>query len=112
MASKEIKQLIADSVERVKGGVEFVQSAGQTMAQITGSVQRVKDIMTEISTASFEQGKGINQVSQAVMLIDSTTQQNAALVEQAAAAASSLASQAEGLRSSVALFRLERTQAT
>lgn len=105
-ASKEIKELIVDSIERVKGGVEFVQTAGETMNEITRSVQRVRDIMGEIAAASIEQGKGIGQVSQAVVQMDSVTQQNAALVEQAAAAASSLEAQADGLRSSVARFRL------
>jgi methyl-accepting chemotaxis protein len=105
-ASKEIKELIVDSVERVKGGTESVRTAGETMNEITRAVQRVTDIMGEIAAASIEQGKGIGQVSQAVIQMDSVTQQNAALVEQAAAAASSLESQADGLRSSVATFRL------
>jgi methyl-accepting chemotaxis protein len=76
------------------------------MNEITRSVQRVTDIMGEITAASIEQGKGIGQVSQAVVQMDSVTQQNAALVEQAAAAASSLEAQADGLRSAVARFRL------
>ena len=49
----------------------------------------------------------IGQVNQAVTQMDSVTQQNAALVEQAAAAASSLESQANDLKASVSMFRLD-----
>ncbi|GLU35145.1 methyl-accepting chemotaxis protein [Trinickia caryophylli] len=105
-ASKEIKTLIQDSVERVRHGTEFVDSAGVTMTEIMQSVRRVTDIMGEIAAASVEQSKGIGQVSDAVSQMDSVTQQNAALVEQAAAAAASLESQASGLQSAVSIFRL------
>jgi methyl-accepting chemotaxis protein-1 (serine sensor receptor) len=44
--------------------------------------------------------------------MDSTTQQNAALVEQATAAARSLEEQAVVLRKAVAVFKLESAQGT
>ncbi|MEW9582473.1 methyl-accepting chemotaxis protein [Paraburkholderia sp. DGU8] len=106
-AAKEIKELILTSVERVKGGSLLAQEAGQTMNEIIVAVRRVTDIMGEISAASEEQSGGIDQVARAVTQMDEVTQQNAALVEQAAAAAASLESQAEALRSAVAIFKFE-----
>ena len=105
-ASKEIKELIHDSVERVRAGAGHVQEAGAKMREITHEIRRVTDIMGEITAASQEQSKGIGQVNQAVTQMDEVTQQNAALVEQAAAAASSLESQAADLKASVSMFRL------
>jgi methyl-accepting chemotaxis protein len=105
-ASKEIKELIHDSVERVQAGAGHVRDAGAKMREITHEIRRVTDIMGEITAASQEQSKGIGQVSQAVTQMDEVTQQNAALVEQAAAAASSLKSQADDLKTSVSMFRL------
>jgi methyl-accepting chemotaxis protein len=105
-ASKEIKELIHDSVERVRAGAGHVQEAGTKMREITHEIRRVTDIMGEITAASQEQSKGIGQVNQAVTQMDEVTQQNAALVEQAAAAASSLESQAADLKASVSMFRL------
>jgi methyl-accepting chemotaxis protein len=105
-ASKEIKELIHDSVERVRAGAGHVQEAGTKMREITHEIRRVTDIMGEITAASQEQSKGIGQVNQAVTQMDEVTQQNAALVEQAAAAASSLESQADDLKASVSMFRL------
>lgn len=106
-AAKEIKELIHDSVERVRAGAGQVQEAGTKMREITREIKRVTDIMSEIAAASQEQSKGIGQVNQAVTQMDQVTQQNAALVEQAAAAAGALESQARDLKASVSIFRLE-----
>jgi len=105
-ASKEIKELIHDSVERVQAGAGHVREAGAKMREITQEIRRVTDIMSEITAASQEQSKGIGQVNQAVTQMDEVTQQNAALVEQAAAAGS-LESQANDLKASVSMFRLD-----
>jgi methyl-accepting chemotaxis protein len=109
-AAKEIKELIHDSVERVRAGAGHVQEAGTKMREITHEIRRVTDIMGEITAASLEQSKGIGQVNQAVTQMDEVTQQNAALVEQAAAAASSLESQAADLKASVSMFRLNASR--
>jgi len=105
-AAKEIKSLIGTSVERVEQGTALVDRAGLTMTEVVGSIRRVTDLMGEISAASAEQSSGVSQVGEAVMQMDQTTQQNAALVEQSAAAASSLRTQAEQLVQVVAVFKL------
>jgi methyl-accepting chemotaxis protein len=105
-AAKEIKGLIEDSVGKVADGSQLVHQAGSTMGEIVSSVQRVTDIMAEISAASQEQSAGIEQVNQTVVQMDETTQQNAALVEEATAAARSMEEQAAQLAEAVALFRL------
>ena len=104
-AAKEIKGLIEDSVGKVADGSALVRQAGTTMGEIVASVQRVTDIMAEISAASQEQSSGIEQVNQAVVQMDETTQQNAALVEEASAAARSMAEQANLLAEAVSVFR-------
>ena len=69
-------------------------------------VQRVSDLIGEISSATSEQTTGISQVGEAVTQLDQVTQQNAALVEQSAAAADSLRHQAAKLAEVVSVFRL------
>jgi len=105
-AAKEIKGLIENSVSRVNTGSEQVSEAGTTMKEIVAAVTRVTDIMGEISSASHEQSRGIEQVSLAVSQMDSVTQQNAALVQESATAAAALEDQSEQLRQAVAAFRL------
>ncbi|WP_440980488.1 methyl-accepting chemotaxis protein [Stenotrophomonas muris] len=106
-AAKEIKGLIDDSVGKVNDGSALVHKAGATMGEIVASVQRVTDIMAEISAASQEQSAGIEQVNQTVVQMDETTQQNAALVEEATAAARAMEDQAGQLADAVAIFRLD-----
>jgi len=106
-AAREIKVLIGASVGKVETGAKLVGDAGQTMQEIVGSVQRVSDIIGEITAAAAEQSEGINQVNSSVVELDQMTQQNAALVEQSAAAAESLRDQARRLAESVQAFRLQ-----
>jgi methyl-accepting chemotaxis protein len=75
------------------------------------SVQRVTDIIGEITAASTEQSQGLGQINGAVTQLDQMTQQNAALVEESAAAAESLREQAGRLAGLVGMFRL-RGEAT
>jgi len=106
-AAKEIKALINDSVSKVDAGSELVGEAGNTMAKIVESVRKVASIMTEISTASQVQRKGIEHIGQAVAGMDEMTQQNSALVEEAAAAAESLAEQTNQLSAALSVFKLQ-----
>ena len=105
-AAREIKALITASVERVETGTGLVDQAGRTMTDIVAAIQRVSDIVGEISSASAQQSSGVDQVGQAVASMDQATQQNAALVEESAAAAESLKLQAQQLVTAVAAFRL------
>ncbi|MCP5287375.1 MAG: HAMP domain-containing protein [Burkholderiaceae bacterium] len=106
-AAREIKALIGSSVDRVEAGSRLVGAAGSTMAEIVASVQRVSDIIGEISSASGEQTQGMGQVGGAVTELDRATQQNAALVEEGAAAATSLRDQARRLTEVVSVFRTD-----
>ena len=105
-AAKEIKQLITASVDKVETGSRLVSDAGATMTDIVQSVQRVTDMIGEITAASSEQNLGVQQVNQAVGNLDQMTQQNAALVEQSAAAAQSLREQADHLAEVVSRFKV------
>jgi methyl-accepting chemotaxis protein len=106
-AAKEIKTLIAASVERVQSGTQLVGSAGTAMADIVQRVRHVSGIINEITHAAGEQSQGIGQVNAAVSNLDQMTQQNAALVEESAAAAESLREQAQRLAEVVQVFRIE-----
>ena len=110
-AAKEIKALIHGSVAKVELGSQRVAEAGSTMAEIVGSVQRVSDLIGEVSAASGKQSGEINQVGRAIDELDQMTQRNAALVEESAAAAESLKEQARMLTDLVAAFHIDRNTA-
>ena len=110
-AAREIKRLIGASVQRIASGSHLVQEAGTTTAEIVSGIQRVSDIIGEISAATGEQRNGIVQVNRTVMELDGMTQQNAALVEQRAAAAESLRDQAGQSAQGIQAFRLSAATA-
>ncbi|MCD6674786.1 MAG: methyl-accepting chemotaxis protein [Burkholderiaceae bacterium] len=109
-AAKEIKDLIGTSVERVEAGSRLVRDAGESMSEIVVSVQRVTDIIGEITAAANEQSSGIDQINLAVTQLDQMTQQNAALVEESAAAAESLKQQATNLAAVVGVFQVDERE--
>jgi methyl-accepting chemotaxis protein len=105
-AAREIKTLIADSVEKVESGSRLVDDAGRAMNEIVSSVKHVADLIKEINSAGNEQSAGIQSVNQAVGQVDDMTQQNAKLVQDATKTAVTLNEQAVGLLKSVAMFKL------
>jgi methyl-accepting chemotaxis protein len=105
-AAKEIKALIGESVKMAEVGTSQADAAGTAMGNIVQQVQRVSDLISEISAATGEQTTGIGEVSRAVAQLDQVTQQNAALVEESAAAADSLNSQVGRLVDAVGVFKL------
>ncbi|HEY6452125.1 MAG TPA: methyl-accepting chemotaxis protein [Steroidobacteraceae bacterium] len=105
-AAKEIKALIQDSVAKVDEGSKLVDDSGRTLAEIVNAVKKVTDIVGEIAAASREQSSGIEQVNKAVLQMDATTQQNAALVEQAAAASLAIVEHAQALGTVISRYQV------
>ncbi len=105
-AAREIKQLIDDSVDKVATGNHLVQSAGETMREVVGSVRQVSDMLAVLAASANEQSDSISQVNTAVGELDRMTLQNVGLVEQSSAAAQSLKEHAQRLAQMVTVFRL------
>jgi aerotaxis receptor len=105
-AVRDIKQIIAQSSERVAQGTQCSLDANARVGDAMLSVGRVKAVFEEISEASVQQQLGLSQINEAVAHMDSITQQNAAMVEELAAAATSLEGQVEAVDKSMRVFRL------
>jgi len=105
-AAKDIKDLILDSSDQVRQGVDLVNRTGSTLEEIMNSIKEVVDLVSDIATASGEQATGIEQVNGTLSQIDEMTQQNAAMGEENAAAARTLGEQAEAMAERIGAFRL------
>jgi methyl-accepting chemotaxis protein len=105
-AARQIKALIGSSVDKVEAGSRLVVQAGETMREIVASVQRVSDMVGDISATAGEQSRSIGQVNGAIGQLDQMTHQNAALVEEGSASAASLDEQTTRLAQVVTAFRL------
>jgi methyl-accepting chemotaxis protein len=103
-AAKEIKGLIHDSVGKVNEGTRLVDESGDVLDEIVTRVKKVTAMMAEIASSSREQASGIEQVNKAITLMDTMTQQNAALVEEASAAAHALSEQATALTTLISRY--------
>jgi methyl-accepting chemotaxis protein len=106
-AAKEIKLLITDTVDKVDGGAALVDRAGGRMQEIVTSIQKVADIVSDISHASQAQRDGIEQISLSIAQIDEITRGNTVVVESANNAACGMQHQAETLAHAVSVFKLE-----
>jgi methyl-accepting chemotaxis protein len=105
-AASKTEELIRQSVQEAAQGEETSHRVSAKLTEITGAVGRVTDIMAEIAEGASEQAKGIEQVNQAIGLMDKVTQQNAASSEQSSASAAELSGRAQELAATVATFRI------
>ena len=105
-AAKEISVLIHRTVDGINDGNARMDSAGKTINGMVDAVERVSEMVHQITVATREQAAGIDQVNEAVAQLDSMTQQNAALVEQSTSTAHSLRHSAKTLERSVDVFTL------
>jgi methyl-accepting chemotaxis protein len=96
----------------VSEGSRLVDESGRTLEGIVGAVKKVTTIVAEIASASREQSIGIEQVNRAVIQMDETTQQNAALVEQAAASSEAIVEQVHELNALIARYQAASSRAS
>lgn len=96
-AAKDTNQLIEESVSSAQAGSADLNSVTAVVKRITGSASKVKMLIDEVSKAAHEQTAGIEQITQALVQIENTTQRSAANSEESAAASQELKAQAEAM---------------
>ena len=106
-AAKEISTLIEQTSNAINIGVDQVGKVGSSLDHITNETEKMLAIVNEVSTASVEQSQGVDEINKAITSLDSTTQQNAALVEETTATAETLLDSSEQLQNSVSSFQLQ-----
>ncbi len=105
-AAKEIKQLLQDSAKEVEAGQSLANTASARMQDIEASVKGLSEALQTIRESNAAQTDKLGQIGESVSMLDTMTQQNAALVEQSAAAAASLKDQAASLVQQMTVFKL------
>jgi methyl-accepting chemotaxis protein len=108
-ASKEIKELINESVCQVKDGSVLVEKAGTTLDKVVDSFNKLAGIISDISISSEEQTRGIAEINLAITQLDSATQENAAMVEETTASAQLLTQLAKNLNNLVGFFKSNKS---
>ncbi|MCR6672297.1 methyl-accepting chemotaxis protein [Devosia ginsengisoli] len=111
-ASADVKALIEQSANEVKGGSKLVSNASEQLTAMLDAVNENASLMQAIARASREQAAAIDEVSVAVRTLDEMTQHNAALVEETNAAIEQTEAQASELDRVVDIFTIEETAKT
>lgn len=105
-AAQEIKTLIDTSNTQVSNGATLVGTAKERMQKIDQQIQQVNDLFTDITAATHEQTRGIEQINVAIAQLDQATQDNASMVQQTATSAYDLTKRSQSLNDVVSHFKL------
>jgi methyl-accepting chemotaxis protein len=105
-ASSEVKVLIEQSAEEVRGGSRLVAEAAGTLTSMLEGVRQNSAALDTIAKASRAQASAIEEVNAAVRQMDEMTQHNAALVEETNAAIEQTEARARDLDTIVDIFTI------
>ncbi len=100
-AARSTATLIEASQQSADSGVKATEQVSEILGEITGSVDRAKQLVGDVASASKEQADGIGEINGAVSRLDQVTQGNAASSEESAAASKTLEHQALMVHNSV-----------
>lgn len=105
-AARETTELIKSSVQKTSLGAKLVEHSAQAFDQIVADVNRVAELVAEISASSAGQSKEVEFITSGLQRIEETSMLNSASSEESAAVAEELASQAELMRCLTSRFSM------
>jgi methyl-accepting chemotaxis protein len=107
-SAREIRQLIGRTVEQIGQNAGVVASTHRTMQEVVEQSRSMRELMQQLRGNTEQQARSVDEVHEAVRVIDDDTQRNAALVEQLSAASASLRESSGTLAQAIGRFRLSR----
>ncbi|MDB5643979.1 MAG: methyl-accepting chemotaxis sensory transducer [Hyphomicrobiales bacterium] len=110
-AAKDIKGMIAQSVQEVARGVKLVTQTGVGLHSIFDQVGDVADRFRDVAKSAGEQAEALREVDLALRELDQVTQQNAQVAERNASACGELTDEAAQVADLVRQFRLRDSTA-
>ena len=105
-AARETTDMIEGSIHKSEGGTRIAHETAKALNEIVDDVEKVANLVADISVASNEQAIGIGQVNEGIMQVSEVVQTNSATSEESAAASEELSGQAVLLQDMVSKFRL------
>ena len=110
-SAREIRQLIQNSTENVGLGVTRIATVSGSLATVVQGIRELAEGVSGMARSGSEQSTALQEIAQAIKVLDDITQRNAAMVEQTLNAAEQLKERASGLRQAVSGVRLRRGSA-
>ena len=96
-AAKEIKSLVESATKKADDGKNIANEMIKGYTGLSENIIKTIDLIADVTSASKEQQAGINQINDAVGLLDQQTQQNANVANQTYEIATNTAALAEGI---------------
>lgn len=109
-AAKEIKELIENSVQQVKQGTKLANESGDAIEAIEGAVTKMSALITGLVENTANQAHSLSEINTAVTILDSTTQQNAALIEESASSTMAIDNNGKEVRTIIGNFETNLNQ--
>lgn len=106
LATRDIVELIRNSIQAVEEGNRVAEETSQALAEIVKSTETVSEMVEEISAGGKVQEEYIGHISNAVEQISGVVQSNAATAEESAASSEELSAQAQTMRDLLADFEI------
>ncbi len=110
-AAKDTTGLIETSLKEVKNGVENADQTALILESFIENVEKVNDLVGEISSASQEQANAVNEVNISMNHINEVIQQNSSISEETAASSEELSAQAKSLQELMNNFVIQKAAA-
>ncbi|MCM2476839.1 chemotaxis protein, partial [Rhizobium sp. CG5] len=105
-AAKEIKAQISRSSGQVGQGVQLVAQTGEALKRISSQIESANAVVSKIAHSAQEQDTTLRSISSAMNLLDTATQQNAAMAEETTASADVLANDTGDLLELIRSFKV------
>lgn len=105
-AAKSTVVLIEKSIASVSVGAAIAQNTAKSLETVSSKTKYIKEIISEIDSASQTQAASISQINQGIEQISSIVQNNAATAEESSALSEELSAQAAMLKEEVGKFKL------
>lgn len=104
-AVQETSRLIEESVASVNVGNSIVDATAESLSSVIELVDRFKESLADITSASKEQEASIQEVNRGIDSISTVTQSNSAISEESAATSEELSSQAGIMKQTIDQFQ-------
>ena len=96
-AANEIKNLVENATKKANNGKEIADEMITGYTSLNDSIVKTMDLISDVGTASQEQLQGIEQINDAISVLDGQTQQNASVADETYSVAQDIAQMAQSI---------------
>lgn len=106
-AAKNTADLIENALGAIKKGTAYAKSAESGLQSIVGQTSAVNQMVSDISSASEEEVRKLEQISVGIDQISVVVQQNSSIAEETAAASQGLSGETKQLKEMVGRYKMK-----